>query len=443
MLPILFQNVVTNLVSLVDNIMVGQVGTEPMSGVAIANQLIFVFLLSIFGGISGAGIYTSQFYGQGNKKGIANSFKMKIYLALGCIIIFAFVFFVFGKELIYLFLHEGNENLDLNATFNYGIHYLRIMTIQMIPFSLMQVYSSTIKECGETVLPLKASLIAVAVNVVGNYILIFGKLGMPALGVTGAAIATIIARFVECGILIVYTHKNKERFSFISEVFKSFKIPFNLAKEMIKKSLPLLANEVFWAAGIAMLNQCYSMRGLEVVSATNISSTVINLFSCGMMAMGTTISIMVGQRLGQGRLKEAVEEDKKLLILSVCITIFLASILALCAIPIANIYNTTDMVKTMATRFLWVSAIFMPFDAITHGSYFTLRSGGKTVITFLFDSFFLWAVYVTTAFILTRFTNLPIFAIYFIVNSLYVIKSIIGIIMVRSKKWVVNLVDNK
>ncbi len=443
MLPILFQNVVTNLVSLVDNIMVGQVGTEPMSGVAIANQLIFVFLLSIFGGLSGAGIYTSQFYGQGNKKGIANTFRMKVYLGIACVAIFAIVFFVFGKNLINIFLHQGNENLDMNATFDYGMHYLRLMTIQMIPFMIMQVYSTTLRECGETMLPLKASLIAVACNVVGNYILIFGKLGLPALGVTGAAIATIIARFVECGILIIYTHSHKDRFSFISEVFKTFKIPIDLAKEMIKKTMPLLINEFLWSAGMAMLNQCYSMRGLEVVSATNISSTVVNLFACGMLAMGNTISIMVGQRLGQGKLKEAVEEDKILIVLTLIITIILAGVLALCAKPISNIYNTTEMIKNMATRFMWVSAIFMSFDAVTTSCYFTLRSGGKTFITFIFDSFFLWVFFVSTAFILSRFTSLPIFAIYFIVNSFFVVKSIIGLIMVNSKKWVVNLVENK
>lgn len=443
MLPILFQNVVTNLVSLVDNIMVGQVGTEPMSGVAIANQLIFVFLLSIYGGLSGAGIYTSQFFGQGNKKGIANTFKMKVYLGIACVAIFAFVFFVFGKDLINIFLHQGTEVLDIDATFEYGIHYLRLMTIQMIPFMIMQVYSTTLRECGETMLPLKASLIAVACNVVGNYILIFGKLGLPALGVTGAAIATIIARFVECGILIIYTHSHKDRFSFILEVFKSFKIPIDLAKEMIKKTMPLLINEFLWSAGMAMLNQCYSMKGLEVVSATNISSTVVNLFTCGMLAMGNTISIMIGQRLGQGRLKEAVEEDKILIVLTLFITIVLAGIMALCAKPISNIYNTTEMIKDMATKFMWVSAIFMSFNAITTSCYFTLRSGGKTFITFIFDSFFLWVFFVSSAFILSRFTDLPIFAIYFIVNSFFIVKSIIGLIMVKSKKWVVNLVENK
>ena len=131
------------------------------------------------------------------------------------------------------------------------------------------------------------------------------------------------------------------------------------------------------------------------------------------------------------------------IVLTLIISIVLAGILALCARPISNIYNTTEMIKDMATKFMWVSAIFMSFDAITTSCYFTLRSGGKTFITFIFDSFFLWVFFVSSAFILSRFTDLPIFAIYFIVNSFFIVKSTIGLIMVKSKKWVVNLVENK
>ena len=176
MAPVLLQNVITNFVSLLDNIMVGQVGTEPMSGVAIANQLIFVFNLCIFGGLAGAGIYTAQFYGKSDKKGITNTIRIKLFIAVVAAIIFALIFWVGGRELINSFLHEGNEALNLEETFEHSFNYLHIMMLQLLPFAISQVYSSTLRETNDTVFPMKASVIAVAVNLVGNYLLIFGNL---------------------------------------------------------------------------------------------------------------------------------------------------------------------------------------------------------------------------------------------------------------------------
>ena len=154
MTPVLIQNVITNFVSLLDNVMVGQVGTEPMSGVAIVNQLIFVFNLCIFGGLAGAGIFTAQYYGKNDQEGVRNTFRAKLYIALGAVIVFVSVFLLFGQELISLFLHEGQENLNLEATLNYGREYLLVMVIQTLPFAVMQVYGSTLRETGETLLPL-------------------------------------------------------------------------------------------------------------------------------------------------------------------------------------------------------------------------------------------------------------------------------------------------
>ena len=219
--PILIQNIITNFVSLLDNVMVGQVGTEPMSGVAIVNQLIFVFNLCIFGGISGAGIFTAQFHGKNDPNGVRNTFRAKLYIVLAAVALFLGIFLIAGEELISLFLHEGEEDLDLAATLMYGKDYLAVMIWQMLPFGVMQVYAGTLRETGETMLPMKAGIIAVFVNLVFNYILIFGKFGAPAMGVEGAAIATVLARLVECGIIVIYTHTHSKRHTFIVGAYRS------------------------------------------------------------------------------------------------------------------------------------------------------------------------------------------------------------------------------
>ncbi len=440
MTPVLIQNVITNFVSLLDNVMVGQVGTEPMSGVAIVNQLLFVFNLCIFGGLAGAGIFTAQYFGKNDNEGVRHTFRAKLYIAIGSAVIFAAVFILFGEQLISLFLHQGEENLDLAATLNYGREYMLVMLFGMPPFAMMQVYASTLRETGETLLPMKAGVIAVFVNLVLNYILIFGKLGAPAMGVAGAAIATVIARFTECLIVIGWTHRHRERNPFIVGAYNSLRVPAQLVKQIVVLGMPLLINEVLWAGGMTVLNQCYSLRGLEVVSAVNISTTVSNLFFCAFFSMGTTVSIVIGQLLGAGELERAVDEDRKLIAFAVALCVVVGVVMALIAPLVPEIYNTTPLVKQLAAELLFVSAAMMPVNAFTNSCYFTLRSGGKTIITFIFDSAFVWVICIPTAFILSRFTGIAILPMYIIVQALDLIKCVVGFYLVKERKWVNNLV---
>lgn len=443
MLPILIQNVITNGVSLLDNIMVGRLGTEPMSGVAIVNQLMFVFNLCIFGGISGAGIFTTQFFGSRDEVGIRHTVRMKLYIVMVSVIVFFTVFLLFGERLVELFLHEGEENLNLALTLNYGMEYLAWMLASMLPFAISQVYASTLRETGETFVPMISGIIAIVVNLGLNYVFIFGKLGMPAMGVAGAAIGTITAKVVECAIVVLWTHLHTARFTYAKGLFASAKVPRKLLKSISVKGLPLLLNEMLWASGMTMLNQCYSVRGLEVVSAVNISSTVSNLFFCSFFAMGATVSIIIGQLLGAEKFEQAVDEDRKLIMLSVLLCSAVGVIMAVVAPFIPQIYNTTDSVKLLACDLLLVSSAMMPVDAFTNASYFTLRSGGKTFITFLFDSGFVWCVCVTTALVLSRLTNISIIPMFIIIRALDIIKCVIGYILIKKRKWVNNLTVNQ
>ena len=443
MLPILTQNLITNFVNLLDNVMVGQVGTEPMSGVAIVNQLLFVFNLCIFGGLAGAGIFTAQFYGKSDNKGVADSFRGKLYIALGVLAVAFFVFIGFGERLILAFIHEGQENLDMAATLAYGKDYLRVMLLQLLPFAVMQIYASTLRETGETLLPMKAGIVAVLVNLTGNYILIFGKLGVPALGVVGAAIATVISRYVECLIVVIWTHRHRQRCPYISQVYTTVRIPWELTRKIMVMGLPLLVNELLWAGGMTVLNQCYSIRGLEVVSAINISTAVSNLFFCAFISMGNTVAIMVGQLLGAGKLEEAVDEDRKLIAFAVALCAAVGVVMALLAPAIPQIYNTTDTVKRLAEELLFVIAVFMPVHGFNNACFFTLRSGGKTLITFVFDSVYIWVLCIPLAFALSRFTTVPILPMYTVVQMMDLVKVALGFVLVKKRMWVKNLVKDE
>lgn len=439
-LPIIIQNAITNFVNLLDNIMVGRVGTEAMSGVAIVNQLAFVFSLLVFGAVSAAGIFGAQYFGQRNHEGVRYAFRFKLISTM-VIAVIAMLLFVFaGEQLIELYLHEdGGAGGDLALTLEYAKEYMLIMLIQMIPFAIIQAYSGTLRETGETFVPMLAGIVAVFVNLVFNYLLIFGKVGFPELGVAGAAIATVLSRFVELGIVVAWTHYKKERNIFIQGAYKSLYIPGSLVKSIFIKGTPLIANEGFWAAGMAVLNQCYSVRGLSVVGATNISSTIVNLFNVVFIALGSTVSIIVGQHLGADEKEEAKLAAYRLITFSVLSCIVMGGALAACSSLFPQIYNTTDEIKALAAKFILISALFMPLHAFLHASYFTLRSGGKTIITFLFDSVYIWVASIPLAFCLTRFTDMTIVPIFFWCSMIDAIKCVIGFILVKKGIWIQNI----
>ena len=440
--PIMIQSGISSFVSLLDNIMVGRVGTEQMSGVAIVNQLIFVFYLCIFGGLAGAGIFTAQYFGSNDDEGIRHTFRYKLWMGVILLLAAVMTFVFFGDGLISLYLKGSQDTGDLAAALKYGSDYLRIMLVGLPAFMMVQVYANTLRECGETVVPMRAGVVALFVNLIFNYLLIFGKFGFPVLGVNGAAVATVLSRFVELAVVVSWAHKHTgDKCHYLKGVYKTLRVPFSLVKRYFIKGVPLLINEALWSAGMAMLAQCYSLRGLNVVAAYNISGTVSNVFNVVFFAMGDAIAIIVGQHLGAKRFEQARDEDNKI----IAFAVFIASISGILILSTSHlfplIYNTTEQAKTVAAHFLTVQAFIAPLIALMHTTYFTLRSGGKTLVTFLFDSFFMWVVSVPLAFALSRFTGLYVIWIFLAVEAANLIKCVIGVILVRKGVWMNNIVE--
>ena len=440
--PVMVQSGITQFVSLLDNLMVGRIGTEECGGVARANQLIFVFNLCIFGGLSGAGIFSAQFSGKNDVDGMRHVLRFKLYFVIAASVLGILILHFFGSPLISLFLHEGSEEGDLVKTLNFGLDYLKIMLIGLPLYAVSQCYASSLKETGETFIPMIGSGTAVLVNLVFNYILIFGKFGFPVMGVKGAAIATVLSRVVELAIIAIWAHTHTKRFGFFSMFYSSFKVPKALTFDIIQKGSPLMFNELLWSRGMSTLTACYSMRGLATVNALNISSTVSNLCNVVFMAIGSSIAIIVGNLLGAGKFEEARDTDRKIITMSVLGCFIFGSLLAVSAKYIPNLYETTDEVKSLATSFLLICAVSMPFNAFTHGCYFTLRSGGQTKITMAFDSCFVWVICIPLAYCLANFTSIPIIPMFIICTATELIKCVIGYFFVKSDRWVKNIVNN-
>lgn len=439
-LPMIVQNAITNLVSFLDNIMVGQLGTEQMSGVAIVNQLIFVYNLAIFGAASAASIFGAQYFGKGDHKGHMYSFRFKLYATLLVTFATIVLFITKGSDLISLYLTDTVGNGATDVALHYGMQYITVMMVGLIPFAINQSYATNIKETGQTVIPMIASFVAVGTNAVLDLVLIFGIGPFPKLGVIGAALATVIARYIEAAIVIIWAHTHKKKNRYLEDAYRGFGIPGAELKAILIKGMPLILNEVLWAAGMTTVNQCYSIRGLSVVAAVNIASTITNLFNIVYIQLGGCISIIVGQYLGEGELEEAKDADNKMIAFSVFCCMIVAVVMFVIGGLFPRIYNTSADIKTLATSFIAVSALIMPFCSFSHASYFTLRSGGKTFVTFLFDSVFTWVVVVPVAFVLAHFTGLGIVSIYFFVQATELVKVIIGYCMIKSNVWLVQMV---
>lgn len=438
--PIIIQNTVSNVVSLLDNVMVGRVGTLQMSAVAIVNQLLFVFNLCIFGGLAGAGIFATQYAGAHDDKGVRDCFRVKWMIALSMLACALVVLIAFPKRLIGMYLAQEKAQADAAATLGFGMDYLTVMLWGLLPFGVSQVYASTLREVGETRLPMFASVAAILVNLVFNYFLIFGKCGFPELGVTGAAIATVLSRYVETAVIMVYTHMKSHHFGFIRGAYRSLRVPKPLMISILRRGTPLLVNEFLWSSGMAVLLQCYSVRGLDVVAACNIATTVSNLFKVVFLSMGNAVAIMVGQALGANDIERAKNCTWRLMTLSVGSNLIMATLLALFAPAIPNIYNTEPHVRQIATQLIYVVAVMMPAYSFSHCCYFTLRSGGKTIITFLFDSVFTWCVNVPAAWLLAYKTGLGIVPLYFGVQALEMVKVVVGFVLVKKGVWIHNIV---
>ncbi len=442
-IPMILQNLVTNFVSLIDNIMVGQIGTEQMNGVSIVNQYIFVFNITVFGAVAGPSIFGAQFFGKGDHEGQKHTVRFRLLTVTTIIAIGTALFYFFSEPLISLFISPDDPVEKASATLEYGKEYMMYMLLGLVPFGIGQAYSSVVRECGETKIPMIAAISAVGVNIFLDYALIFGKFGFAEMGVKGAAIATVISKIIEALVIIVWTHAHPKKNKYIVGIFKGFHIPSELIRKMLIKGLPLLFNEFLWAAGMSIIAQCYSVRGLDVVAARNISSTMTNLFGAIYIQLGACIGIIVGAKLGANKLKEARSTDNKLLFFSVAVTVIVAA----AVIPFADIfpklYNTEESIRDLASYMIIIQALAMPLWSYTNACYFTLRSGGKTGVTFLFDFGYTFLLMIPLAFVLSYFTDMNIRLLWAVVTFSEIIKVIIGYFMVKSDVWINNIVNTE
>ncbi len=439
-IPIVLQQFITQFVGVLDNLMVGQVGTSEMTGVSLANQLLFVFNLGIFGSLSGVSIFATQYFGAKDQKGYQQAFRFKWIITLIIFIITTIIFLTLSEPLLKIFINsQEGENTDPAVVLASGKAYLWIMIIGNFAFVVKEIYATSLREMKETFVPMLSGVIAIFVNLVFNYLLIFGKFGFPTLGIEGAAIATVISRFVEMFVIIVYVQIKKEKYPFFKHIYKG-KVQFNFVKKVMPKTLLLLSNEVFWAIGLTLILSCYGYRGLDYVASFNISNSINNLFITIGTSLGNATAIILGNKIGAKDIGGAKQDSYKLMAFSFVISIFFSLIMISTSTVLPNLYNTTDSIKSVATKLIIIGALFIPMNSFNTCCYFTLRSGGRILLTIFFDSLFVMLIRFPLAYILSYFTNLNIYWVYACVTGIDIIKVFVGYILVDKGIWLKSLI---
>ncbi len=428
--PLVLQQLITTSVQLVDNVMVGKLGEQAIGSVSVVNQLYFVVILITFGAMGGAGVFSAQYFGSKDFEKLRQTFRFKIIIGFMVALLSFIIFTFFGTNLISLFTTNP-------TTIQGGLDYLNIIKWSAFPWILSVAISNTFRETGTTKPLLYISIVAIITNTALNFILIFGLFGFPALGIIGAAIATLIARIIEFSLMLILLQRKGQMFN--SKVFEIFKIDKKVLAGIVVMAIPLTLNEALWSSGQTVFLHAYSTRGDSALAALNITGAISQLVFVTFGGIATAVAVMVGNTLGKGDLQEAKENSKKLIAFSVFIAMIAGAILFILSFFILDLYDVAEVTKRTAAFNIRVNALFIPVYSFNVALYFTLRAGGDTKSTIMIDAGYMWVVPVPIALALAYFTNLPVTLMFLLVQSLDIPKMAFGLARYRKEHWVKNL----
>ncbi len=430
-LPVVFQGLLTNSLSFVDTLMIGQLGEKAIAAVGLANQMFFLISLLFFGISSGSSIFLSQFWGAGNETNIKRVMGLSVTVAFLGALFAAAVSFFFPTHLMHIFTYDA-------VVVSYGVSYLKIVAISYVFTAISNVLSTALRVIGHAKIPLGVALFSLSMNALGNYLLIFGIGPFPELGVAGAAIATAISRFAEVALLLYITYKKhpvlaiKDRTAFIwGKTFLRLVIP---------TSLPVILNEIFWSLGMTTYKIAFSRIGISALAAVNVNEAIANLFFVAMMGVSNATLIMIGIKIGEGRTDLAKLYARRFTIIALFAGIGAGLLQALMAPWFTTLFNITEEVRRTAILCLLVNSLLLPIKSINMSVIVgTLRAGGDTRFSMFAELFGVWAVGVPLAFFGVLVLKMNIYQVYMLLGLEELTKLILSLARLKSGKWITDL----
>lgn len=433
-LPIALQNLISSSLNMVDTVMIGKLGETQIAAVGLANQLFFLFILLMFGINSGCAIFTAQFWG---KKDIAN-IRRVLGLALvsggSLSLVFACIAFFVPQFVLRLFTIDSLV-IDL------GSQYLKIISFSYLITTISFAYAFASRSIGQAKLPMVVSAVSLLTNTLLNYLLIFGNLGFPEMGVRGAALATVIARSVELILLLSIIYKQGDVLA--GKIGELLDFEFDFAKRVYQTAIPVILNEGFWALGMTMYSVVYARISTDAVASIQIANTIQNIFMVVAMGLGNSCAVMLGNEIGAGHKEKAITYGNTFILLGTLLGAAIGGFLALVSPYILQFFNVSQRVHESAYWILMIMGVTMAiriFNTILIIGVF--RSGGDTKFSLYLEMGSVWLVGVPLAFIGALVWKLPVYWVYGLISIEELIKAFLGFPRVLSKKWVRNVVEH-
>ena len=434
-LPITLQNLIGSSLNMVDTLMISMLGDASVAAVGLANQVYFFYMITVLGIQSGSSIFIAQFWGKKDDKSIRKVLGLAIAISSVLGLIFTFATLFAPKYLMRLFT-DDIEVLQLGSIYLQGVSLTYIITALSFSFGVAS------RSIGQAKMPMRASLISFFINIIFNYLLMFGKLGFPALGVLGAALGTLIARLVELGIILFSIYGSHSILAMHWTDLITWER--NFAKRYFKTTYPVIINEALWSLGMVMYSVAYAKISTEAIAAVQISTNIQNIFLVLSRGLANACTVMIGNKIGANEEDEASIYANRFLWIAVIQGILLGIILYISSPYIVKVFNNiSEDVYIISVQMLKIMALVF-FIKMFNGNLIVgvLRGGGDTTFSMWLDAGAVWLVGVPLAFLGSVFLNIPVHWVTALVSLEEVVKAIIGIPRLISKKWIINITED-
>jgi len=429
--PIIIQNFVASALNAIDVIMIGQMGETAVASVGLANQITFLTNFLIFGITSGSAIFAAQFWGKRDIPSIRKVLGAALMMAVGGAFIFTILAAVFPHTALSIYTTDPE-------VIQRGSQYLRIVAFSYPFMATSFAFASILRSSGQVRLPVAVSVLAIVIKTSLSYILIFGKLGLPAMGIPGAALATVAARLVEMLVMVGLSYRLKTVVA--GKLPEIFTFQRNFWGSFLKTAFPVVINETFWSLGITIYNLIYAHISTEAVAAINITATIEGLAFTIFIGISNACGILVGNQIGSGKSHQAFDYARRTLLIATIGAWLMGILIYSLSEVVLTFYNVSPEVKEYARRVLIVISLFL-WIRISNMIIIVgiLRSGGDTRFGLVLDVGTVWLVGIPLASIGAFIFHLPIYWVYTLVMGDELVKMIIGYTRVFSKKWINDL----
>lgn len=431
-IPIALQALMMTALNLADTFMVGRLGEVQIGAIAIGNQIFFLMMLFQFGVGSGSAVFASQYWGRRDVPGLRRTLGIGLVFGVGGAALFTALAVGMSRTVLSVFSQD-------TAVLSEGAAYLRIVAVSYVFTAVSMGYTHALRSIGDTRLPMYATGISITLNILGNYILIFGKLGLPAMGVRGAALSTAIARLLEMLIIVVVVYRRQGPTAAALRELIDWNVDF--VKRFIGRASPVVLNEFLWSTGFTMYTVVFGRMGTSYLAAYNIADTVGRLLMVVFISTGQATAVLIGNHIGAGEEERARRMGHTIMHSVPAVAAVVGAVGFLFVAPLVpQLFAVSETVRVLIRRFLRLFSVLMLVKTVNlHIIVGILRGGGDTRYALVIDIAPLWLIGVPAAMITGLVLGLPAPVVYLALNLEELTRLMVGWRRVKSDRWIHDL----